>query len=104
MQERHSAPRLTCDPKVGLSYCRNVSERGSVRAGEEARKEPKDARHLKTSPSEGFCTRMSHTLILSRHVVGTNDRDRTMTAKLEVLAAAPPLMKNWMSNLAGHNG
>jgi AhpD family alkylhydroperoxidase len=35
--------------------------------------------------------------MLARHVVGTNERNPTMTAKLDVLAAAPSLMKNWMS-------
>jgi hypothetical protein len=32
--------------------------------------------------------------MLSRHVVGTNERNLTMTAKLDVFAAAPSLMKN----------
>jgi AhpD family alkylhydroperoxidase len=40
---------------------------------------------------------MSHALILSRHVVGTNERNLTMTAKLDPLAAAPALMKTWLS-------
>src|SRR5262245_9313821 len=40
---------------------------------------------------------MSHSPMLARHVVGTNERNPTMTAKLDVLAAAPSLMKNWMS-------
>jgi AhpD family alkylhydroperoxidase len=40
---------------------------------------------------------MSHALILARHVVGTNERNPTMTAKLDLFAAAPALMKTWMS-------
>jgi AhpD family alkylhydroperoxidase len=40
---------------------------------------------------------MSHALILSRHVVGTNERNLTMTAKLDLFAAAPAPMKSWMS-------
>ena len=45
-----------------------------------------------------ICARaMSHALILSRHVVGTNGRNLTMTGKLDPFAAAPALMKTWQS-------
>jgi AhpD family alkylhydroperoxidase len=40
---------------------------------------------------------MSHAHVLSRHVVGTNERNLTMTAKLDPFAAAPALMKTWQS-------
>jgi hypothetical protein len=41
---------------------------------------------LKASPSDKFfCSRMSHALILSRHVVGTNQWNLTMTAKLDAV-------------------
>jgi len=38
---------------------------------------------------------MSHWPILARHEVGINRRKPTMTAKLDVFAAAPSLMKDW---------
>jgi AhpD family alkylhydroperoxidase len=38
---------------------------------------------------------MSHWRILDRHGVGTNRRRRSVTAKLDPLAAAPELMKDW---------
>jgi len=39
---------------------------------------------------------MSHAPILARHIVGPNERNPTMTTKLDPFAAAPALMKNWM--------
>jgi AhpD family alkylhydroperoxidase len=38
---------------------------------------------------------MSHWQMLPRHDVGTNRRKPTMTAKLDLFAAAPSLMKDW---------
>jgi AhpD family alkylhydroperoxidase len=39
---------------------------------------------------------MSHQGILARHGVVTNQKDTTMTAKIDILSAAPALMKKWM--------
>jgi AhpD family alkylhydroperoxidase len=40
---------------------------------------------------------MSHAPMLTRHVAGTSERSRTMTAKLNPFAVAPQLMKTWLS-------
>jgi AhpD family alkylhydroperoxidase len=39
---------------------------------------------------------MSHALMFARHVVGTSERNPTMTAKLDLSSVAPRLMKSWM--------
>src|SRR5260370_7488363 len=42
---------------------------------------------------------MSHRRILARHDVGTNERNPTMTAKLDLFTAAPSLMKEWQRTM-----
>jgi AhpD family alkylhydroperoxidase len=51
---------------------------------------PQTARH---APKKS--ERMSHRQILPRHDVGTNRRNPIMTAKIDLFAAAPALMKSW---------
>ena len=46
---------------------------------------------------EVFVPRMSHGVRRARHGVRANERKLTMTAKLDLLAAAPALMKDWMA-------
>jgi AhpD family alkylhydroperoxidase len=46
---------------------------------------------------------MSHRQNLTRHDVGTNTRKIIMTPKLDLLAAAPSLMKQWFGASAAIN-
>jgi AhpD family alkylhydroperoxidase len=45
---------------------------------------------------KNFCLPMSHAPAPSRHVVRANKRNLAMTAKLDLFAATPSLMKTWM--------